>query len=509
MDKSSRQVKLGAVLSYILIILNTTYGIVIAPYMLCQMGESGYGVYKTIASFSSTLLVLDMGIGSTVMRYTAKYRAEKRDEDIGNFAAIGIIEAVAMSVILLIVSLGVYFSIDSIYSGTFTAKEIYQSKLVFMLLAINMIMIVFENVLNGIITGCNQFIFSNGLKVFVLFIKIFFIVVILKIWGSPIAVAIISLAITLLSMCVNLFYILRKLRIKIKLIYWDKNLFVESFGYTFLMFLQTLAGQTNGNIDNIVIGAVVGTTAVTIYSFGIQLFNMFETLATSFSGLMLPSIAKKIADGTSNEELQEIVTKIGRVQCALLIGALGGFVVFGREFLYLWLGKGFEDVYLLSLIMMVPVILTLIQNVCLSILRAKNMMVFRTVQLFIAGIFNAIVTVIGTKLYGYFAAAVGTGLSILLFSVIMMNIYYHKRIGFRIFKFYHDVFNGLLLCALITTLIFYFINKFMSSSWTLLVIKICLFLLAYAVLLLFFGLNKSEKEMYLGKILSPINIRRK
>lgn len=50
-----------------------------------RLGDSGYGVYKTIASFSSTLLVMDLGIGTTVMRYTAKYRAEENKEEIGNF----------------------------------------------------------------------------------------------------------------------------------------------------------------------------------------------------------------------------------------------------------------------------------------------------------------------------------------------------------------------------------------------------------------------------------------
>lgn len=75
--KSDHQVKIGVMLSYVLIILNTVYGLLITPYMIGQLGTSEYGVYKTISSLSSSLMVLDLGIGSTVMRFVAKYRAIK------------------------------------------------------------------------------------------------------------------------------------------------------------------------------------------------------------------------------------------------------------------------------------------------------------------------------------------------------------------------------------------------------------------------------------------------
>ena len=60
------QVKYGAILSYVLIIANALYGFFISPYILFQIGESSYGVYKIVASFSSAIMVLDFGIGTTV-----------------------------------------------------------------------------------------------------------------------------------------------------------------------------------------------------------------------------------------------------------------------------------------------------------------------------------------------------------------------------------------------------------------------------------------------------------
>ena len=492
------EVKWGAILSYVLIVINAGYGLLVSPFALSRLGEGEYGVYKTIASLTASLAVLDLGIGTTVMRYTAKYRAENQHDKIGNFMAMGMIESAIMGAILCIAAFGVFFSLDGMYGETFTSHELDLAKKLFLLTVITTLGTLVDNVLIGVITGSNQFIFANGFKLGSLFLRIICTFAFLYIIPSAVTLVGLSLLFTLLSVVVNFIYVVRKLKIIPRITSWDKAVFKESFGYTMLMFAQTVAGQANGNIDNIVIAAVSGTAAVSIYSFGIQLFGMFETLATSFSNLMLPSISQKIASGASDEDLQASVTRVGRLQFTLLMGALGGFLVVGREFISLWLGEGFEDVYLLSLIMMVPVMLTLIQNVCLSILRAKNLMGFRTIQLVLAGVFNAIFTIVGTKLYGYYAAAIGTGLSILLFSVILMNIYYHKRIGFKVLKFYRDVTKGILPCAVITSIAIYFLNVYINGSWLLLAVKICLFLALYGLLLLFYGFNQSDRDMIFG-----------
>lgn len=489
------QVKYGAILSYVLIVVNALQGMLLAPYILSQIGDSNYGVYKTIASFSATLTVLDLGIGTTVMRYTAKFRAENKRKDIENFAAMGLIEASILALVMGIISVVLYFGLPSFYSDTFSNEEIKLAQNLFLILIINMILVVLENVLNGVITGSNHFIFSNGIKLCLLILRILASVALLQRWKSAVVLVGITLTCSVITMILQILYIKFKLNIRIRLYKWDFALFKESLGYTSLMFIQTIAIQANGNIDNIVISYFVGPIAVAVYSFGIQMFNMYESLATAFSNLMLPYVSKRINDGASDSELQGIVTKVGRIQFAVLGAVLVGFGCLGKDFIYLWLGKDFDDVYYLSLIMMIPVTFTLIQNVCLSILRARNMMKFRTFSLLCTTIFNLIMTVIGTQLVGYYAAAIGTGLSVVFGSVIMMNIYYHNKIGFKVFKFYIDVFRRIIICIIVPSVIVTLIASVCPVSWIYLLLEIGVFILIYFVLLWCYGLNAQEKAM--------------
>ena len=502
MEKSKKlkvsQIKYGAILSYILIAVNSLQGIFMAPYVLSQIGESYYGVYKTIAAFSATILVMDLGIGTTVMRYTAKFRAEKKMDDISNFAAMSLIEAVIIATIVGVLSVGIYFYLPDFYAESFTPSEISLAKSLFLILALNVILVIIENVLNGVITGCNQFIFANGTKLGLLLLRIVANVALLQKWKSAVVLVGITLACSVITVILQFVYIRTRLHLRIHLYRWDHFVFKESLGYTLLMFAQTIAVQANGNIDNVVISRVIGSAAVTVYSFGIQLFNMYESLATAFSGLMLPDISKRIAAGADDAQLQQIVTKVGRMQFAVLGAALSGFICLGKEFIALWLGDGFGDVYYLSLIMMIPVTFTLVQNVCLSILRAKNMMKFRTGSLICTTALNLVLTVVGTRLYGYYAAAIGTSLSVVSGSIIAMNIYYHKRIGFKVFKFYFDVFRRLLLCVLVPAVVVSLMGNLFDMSWTWLVCKIAVFMIIYAVLMWFYGLSSLEKG-YLWK----------
>ena len=142
------QVKYGAILSYLLIVANSLQGLFMAPYILSQVGDGNYGVYKTIAAFSATIMVMDLGIGTTVMRYTAKFRAEKKTEEISNFAAMGLIEATIMAVFAGILSVAIYFYLPTFYSESFTADEISLARTLFCILAVNIIFVIIENVFN-------------------------------------------------------------------------------------------------------------------------------------------------------------------------------------------------------------------------------------------------------------------------------------------------------------------------------------------------------------------------
>ena len=496
--KTLNEIKYGVILSYLLIFINMTYGLLIIPFILNQVGSVDYGVYKSIASLSASLAVLDLGLGSTMTRYMSKYSAEKDSKGANNFAAMVFVQYLIITGVIVIVGLCVFVSIDTIYEKHFSEEALSLAKKLLVILIINMILRLFENLLTGIANGFGRFIVSNGVRLSSIIFKIILIYIFLPRTHNVVMIVIFELGITLCAIIILMVYIIKVIGMRPKLIWWDKEVFKESLGYTSLMFLQTMTIQFNGNIDNVLIGAQLGAVSVTIYSMALQLFGMYQNLSGAIANIMLPTMTKKVVQGQTSEQLQQTVEKCGRMQFLILAAALGGFIVLGKDFFFLWLGKGYEDCYYIVLLLIVPVTFTMVQNVALSILRACNKMVYRTVTLLISCVVNVSITIIGLKYLGYWGAALGTAAATIS-NLVFMNIYYHVNLGFKIIPFFIHIIKRIFSCALISVGITFVFHFNFNGTWSTFIGNVSVFMLSYVFLLYKWGLKKEEKELLLGR----------
>ena len=497
----NKQVRYGAIISYLLIILNAIYGLFFTPYIISQIGETAYGVYKTISAFTSSLMVLDLGLGGTMMRYIAKYRADDEERKIPNFISMGYIQTGVLCCIVGIVTSVLYIFLDEIYSNGLTVAEIAEAKRLYVFLAIGIIVHIFENLLNGIICGYNNFAFANGIKVLRLLARIVAVVALLGIFKSAFTLVIVDLVITVLAVLAEALFMFFKLNVRVKFTYWDNKVFFESFVYTLLMFITSIIAQVNSNFSNIVIGALISSSAVTIYSFAVLIFGMYQQMSMAISGVMLPTVTDSLKnDDEKYTKTLKIVSDTGRIQFMLLGADLVGFIVLGKPFISLWLGSGYEDVYYLVLILLGPALLELCINVCLSILRAKNMLVFRTVVDTAFTVLNLAITLVGMRYIGYYSAAIGTACSFLFGSVITMGIYYYKKLNIDVIKLYLKIFDKIWLCLILSGGAAFMASMLFESSLMKFILGAMAFVVVYVITLLLFGLNKKEKTIILSKI---------
>lgn len=497
---NTKEIKSGAIISYLLIFINTLYGLAFVPFLISRLGQGEYGVYKIISSLISSVTILDLGIGGTILRYIAKFNAEKDEKNLSNFSAMGFIEATGLSVIMLFVGVIIFFSIDSMYGNSLTATELSKAKELFLLFLVILVLSTYEKVFFGIVAGCEHYAFANTLKLLRIVLKLVIsVILLLKISDSAILL-IVDIVLLVVIMAVQFNYIRKKIGIKIRFHYWDKSLFGQSFKYTFLTFIQSVAVQFNGNLDNMVIGSVMGAVEVAVYSVGLQLYGMFEQFALAFSDLMLPSVSKQIAQGADNRQLEDTVIKIGRFEFMALGGALGAFLVIGREFVILWLGESYLYAWTVAVILMVPTLFPLIQNVCLSIIRAKNKIGFRTAAVCIMAFFNLVITVVGVKKFGSIAACIGTVIGLIGANIIAMNIYYVKVMKLDIFRIFKNIFSHSLICCFLATGMLALLNYLISEpGWITWLIKAAAFVVVYGALLIVYGLNDKEKTVLFGK----------
>ena len=159
------QLKAGALLNYIVILLNLVVGLLYTPFMLRMMGQSEYGLYSLVASIISYLTVLDLGIGNAVIRYTAKYRAEGKQKEQYEMFGMFLIIHFIIGMISLVIGLVVYFNIEKLFGDTMTIVELNHARIMMLIMIFNLVFTFPMSVFGSIITAYEHFIFPKVVNI--------------------------------------------------------------------------------------------------------------------------------------------------------------------------------------------------------------------------------------------------------------------------------------------------------------------------------------------------------
>ena len=102
----------------------------------------------------------------------------------------------------------------------------------------------------------------------------------------------------------------------------------------------------------------------------------------------------------------------------------------------MWGGaKSYGTSYYVTLLLIIPSTVPLIQNLGIEIQRAKNMHRARSVVYFCIAIANVLVSIPLIQRFGVVGAPIGTAIAIVGGNILFMNWYYAKRIGLEIKEF--------------------------------------------------------------------------
>ena len=71
----SKSKKTAAILSYINQALSTVVAIFLTPILLKYLGIDEYGLYQMVYSVGHYIMILDLGIGTVMVRYISEYQA--------------------------------------------------------------------------------------------------------------------------------------------------------------------------------------------------------------------------------------------------------------------------------------------------------------------------------------------------------------------------------------------------------------------------------------------------
>lgn len=212
-----------------------------------------------------------------------------------------------------------------------------------------------------------------------------------------------------------------------------------------------------------------------------------------------------VSKHTSDKEISDLFIKTGRIQYVVMITILAGFILFGRQFVRLWAGDNYDESYFITLMFFIPLTVPLIQNLGISILQAKNQLKFRSVLYVSISVASLAISIPLSIKYGGIGCAAGTTIALVVGQILIMNIYYYKKVYLDIPKFWREIFKMSIVPSILCVIGGIILHYYDINSVARLSISILIFLLVYTPLFWRFSMNEYERALLLGPIKKVIN----
>lgn len=503
------QLKAGAIISYLQMAIQILIGLVYTPVMIRLLGQSEYGLYNTIASTISMLSVLRLGFNNSYIRYYSIYKKRNDTKAIDCLNGLFIIIFGFIGIITFVCGIFLTNHLSIVFSDGLTTSEYGIAKVLMILLTINLAISFPMSVFSNIISAHEKFVFLKCLEIIKNVLGPMVTLPLLLMGFRSIVMVSVSLIVSLITDICYVIYVFLVLKNRFAFNKTEKGLFSDLFAYTVFIAIELIVDQINWNIDKVLLARYKGTVMVAIYSVGYSLYTYYQTFSSSISGVFTPRIHKIVNSETSIEnqrtELTELFTKVGRIQFLILALIASGVVFFGKFFIVrIWAGRGYEDSYIVALLLIIPASIALIQNLGIEIQRAEFKHQFRSIVYIGMACVNLIMSIILCKKYGAIGSAIGTAFSLVVANGCVMNIYYHKKCNLNIIYFWKSI--GKLAMGMIIPIIFGEIMKafLKTNSIIAYLLEILVYVLVYAVSMWKIGMNNYEKNLFqsvLGKFI--------
>lgn len=497
---SSQQIKYGAILSYLGIFVYILVGLLYTPWMIRVIGKDDYGLY-TLAYSIVALFVFDFGISAAIQRFVAKYLAEGEKDKVNNCVSLVYKLYLYIDIIILIILSIVYVLMPYIYREL-TIEQITRLEVVFIMAGLFSVISFPFIPLNGILSAHEKFVQLKTCDLLSKVLTVGINAMCLCLGGGLYELVLTNVLVGLLIIVIKFVIVKKQTKIKVRIGYNDKKEVRSLLSFSGWTTVVALCQRCIFNIAPSILGMFASAGVIAVLGISISLEAYTYTFACALNGLFLPKISRILY---GKGDILPLMIRVGRIQILTLGILLIGFWVVGRDFISAWLGVGYEDSYVCTLLLITPAFFLLPADIADQTLIASGNVKYRAFVYLTMAIVNIPLSVIMTKYYGLVGLAFSIFIAYVVRNIALYYVYYtrlHINVASFVRETYLKMFPGLLVsggCA-------YFLSYYLQTSgWNSVLLKTLIVVIFYVLGMGLLAMNGDEKSM-IKKIARKVGI---
>jgi len=399
------------------LLVHALTGFFLSPFILHKLGDEAFSLWILVFAFTGYFGLLDLGIRSSIVKYTAAFTATGDREQLSHYLSTSLAFYMAIGVVILCATTAGFFYLPLLFK---IPDAMLRNARMLLLLSGTGIAVTFPlTVFVGALEGLQKFSWLQLSQIAITLLRAFLIVIALMSGGGLLAAGTITVALNILSYLVFTCMALYALPVRLSAQHVEWKAFREMAGYGVFAFAILAAEKLRFQSDAMVIGALVSATAITSFSIAARLVDYSSYAVRSMSQIFTPMSSQFHAAGDL-ARLRRTFVAGNRASAFIIFPISVALVVMGRSIIEVWVGARYVDSYSILVLLIVPRTLYLAQATSIRILLGMGEHRALASILLLEGAVNLLLSLFLVRRMGIIGVAWGTAIPLICTSVLFL-----------------------------------------------------------------------------------------
>ena len=266
------------------------------PFNVSHLGQSAYGLWALTTSITMYLSVLDLGYGGSLVKFVAQYRAWRDRQALNEILSTMFVVFTVVGLVTFVVTAGIAWQFGRLFSVTGDQVRTGQH-----LLLVTGAYIAFRfaaSIFGAVVFGFQRFYLNNLISV-ASSIAIAVVNVIVLNGGADLVTLVIATTsvrvLTLGAFVFTGYLVYPGLQVTPRL--FRRSRLREVTGFSIYILVLDWSAKLNYSTDALVIGAMLNTSAVAVWTVGQRIAQICQQLTIQLSGSLFPLVVDSDAAG--------------------------------------------------------------------------------------------------------------------------------------------------------------------------------------------------------------------
>lgn len=484
---------------YVAILFETALGLIMLPFNLNHLGAAQYGLWLLVGSVTVHFSVLDMGYGGSLVKFVAHYRARRDSRALNEIASTMFFVLACFGLIAYAIAAIVAFNLGLLFPKI-TPDQAALGKWLLLIIGIHVSLAFPFGIFGGITGGFQRYDTNSVVAI-----------------GTSGTVALVNLVLlwrgySLLTLvacttCVRvLAYFVYRLNayraypdLRIRPSLFRRERLKEVTGFSVYSAAIDWANKLNYQIDQLVVGAFIGSAAVAVWAVAERIVAGTQRLTNQLNGVLFPVIVS--SDATNDDRrLQQILQQGTLLSLATVLPIATALIVLADPLIRSWTRNA-------DMAAAVPVLQILAVAVAIRVGNATGntllkgsgqhrLLAFTNLG---AGVVNIALSIVLVRTYGLVGVAAGTIIPIAVAAVFILNPAACRRVGLPVRHLMRHSVAPAVWPALVMAGALLYTRSISSGTFLAVTLQAAAGGFAYLVLFVGVAIGRRDRALYLAK----------